>query len=372
MKRALQSGIVVFFLCLLIFPIQTIQAVRGVPGSPDFGYGAWIHPQSTLSIEGVQLLGELPLDWVAVPLDWADVMPQISSSPKLDALDAVINNLTGRGAVVMLRLYNPPDWAKNEQGLNADITAQWLLWLTQRYQPTLRAVELIPAANTRQGWGTTPDPYQYANFFMQVKASLDSHGSDLLLIAGGLQPLTPASNSEDWDDLDFLQALYASGAKTWMPVLSIQMPVLSGDPARPASEEHPFALRHYEQVRQTMLNNDHAEGILWVTLINPPDGTIDIADQKYAQPVQQAEWLKQALIQMRSQLYMGVVFLPSLNPPPASNPFGNQIALLTGQQTFHPFFSALQAVIQQTNPTITSNRPGRPKSIPIPKCQNKK
>jgi|UniRef100_A0A7C4KZA6 hypothetical protein len=372
MKRALQSGIVGFFLCLLIFPLQTIQAVRGVPGSPDFGYGAWIHPQSTLSIEGAQLLGELPLDWVAIPLDWAEAMPQISSSPELGALDAVFNALTGRGTVVMLRLYNPPGWAKTETGLNADITAQWLFWLYQRYQPRLRAVELLPAANTRQGWGNSPDPCQYANFFMEVKTALNSRGSDLLLIAGGLQPLNPASDREDWDDLDFLQDLYNCGAKTWMPVLSIQMPVLSGDPARPASGEDPFALRHYELVRQTMLNNDHAEGILWVTLINPPDGTIDIADQKYAQSVQQAEWLKQALIQMRSQLYMGVVFLSSLNPPPAGNPFGNQTALLTGRQSYHPFYSALQAVIQQTNPSATSNRPGRPKSIPIPKCQNKK
>lgn len=372
MKRIWRSGIVLFFLGVLLFPFQTIQAVRGVPGSPDFGYGAWIHPQSQLILESTQLVSELPLDWVAVPLNWAEVMPEISSAPELGNVDKILNNLTGRGAAVMLRLYNPPGWVKTEHGINADMTAQWLIWLSQRYQPTLKAVELFPAANTRQGWGNTPDPYQYATFYQQVKASLQERGSELVLIAGGLQPLNSSSSPDDWDDLTFLQSLYTYGAKNWMPVLSIQMPMLSGEPSRPASVNDNFALRHYEQVRQVMLANDHAEGILWVTLMNPPDGTIDPADQKFIQLVQQAEWLKQALIQMRSQLYMGVVFLPSLNPPPAGNLFGNQVVLLTAQQTYHPFYSVFQAVIQQTNPSSTSDRPGRPKSIPIPKCLNKK
>jgi len=372
MKRSLQSGIVLFFLGLLLVPLQTIQAVRGVPGSPDFGYGAWIHPQSTLSAESAQIVGEIPLDWVAIPLNWAEVMPEISSAPALDTVDVVMNELNGRGAVVMLRLYNPPDWARSETGINSDITAQWLVWLSQRYPSLLRAVELLPAANTRQGWGNTPDPFQYALFFQEVKASLQARGNDLLLVAGGLQPLNSHSDPEDWDDLAFLQALYAQGAKQWMPILSIQMPMLSGDPARPASAQDHFALRRYEQTRQIMLANDHADGILWVTLLTPPNGTIDSNDQKYTQSVQQAEWLKQALIQMRSQLYMGVVFLPSLNPPPAGSVFGNQTALLTEHKTLHPFYSTLQAIVQQTNPSSTSNRPGRPKTIPIPKCLHKK
>ncbi len=372
MKRSLQSGIVLFFLCVLLVPLQSTQAVRGVPGSPDFGYGAWIHPQAPLSMESAQLVGELPLDWVAIPLDWTEVMPEISSVPDLAILDAVFESLEGRGAMVMLRLYNPPAWAKTENGVNPDFTAQWISWLGQRYPSVLRAIELLPAANTRQGWGNTPNPFQYAVFFQEVQASLQDRGNDILLVAGGLQPLNPHSDAEDWDDLSFLQALYAQGAKNWMPVLSIQMPVLSGEPSRPAPPQDNFALRHYEQIRQIMLVNDHAEGILWVTLLNPPNGTINKADQKYTQPVQQAEWLKQALIQMRSQLYMGVVFLPSLNPPPSSHPFGDQTSLLTEQKTLQPFYSALQAVIQQTNPSSTSNRPGRPKSVPIPKCLNKK
>ncbi len=372
MKRSLQSGIVLIFLTVLVFPLQTIQAIRGVPGSPDFGYGAWIHPQSTISTESTNLVGEIPLDWVAVPLNWAEVMPEISSAPSLNAVDAILNELDGRGAVVMLRLYNPPAWARTESGINSDITAQWLVWLSQRYPSLLRAVELFPAANTRQGWGITPDPSQYAILFQEVKASLQVQGIDLLLIAGGLQPLNPYSEAEDWDDLTFLQALYDHGAKNWMPVLSIQMPLLSGDPARPVTTPNNLALLHYEQIRQVMLANDHVEGILWITLINPPDGTIDKADQKYTQSVQQAEWLKQALIQMRSQLYMGVVFLPSLNPPPSGYPFGGQTTLLTEQKNLHPFYSVLQAVIQQTNPSSTSNRPGRPKTLPIPKCLNKK
>lgn len=370
MKRTLQSGIVVLFLCFLLIPLQTIQAIRGVPGSPEFGYGSWLYPEGGLLLESTQLINELPLDWIAIPLDWGRVMPEMSSAPDIAALDQVMDKLKSTQAVVMFRLVNPPHWAMTETGVNADLTAQWLAWLAQRYQPLLRAVELFPAANTQQGWGRNPDPLEYAMFFQGVQAGLRSRGVDLLLIAAGLQPLNPNSGSQDWDDLTFLQALYQQGAKDWMPVLSIQLPLLSGDATRPPDNGDQFALRHYERVRQTMLANNHQDGVLWVTTLLPPDGKIDSADQKYSQSIQQAEWLKQALIQMRSQLYMGVVFSGSLNPPPAAQP--NQVSLMTAGNTVHPFYSVLEALIHQTNPSSPDARPGRPKTIPIPKCQHKK
>lgn len=372
MKRVLRTGIAIAFLVLLVIPTNTISAIRGLPGSPDFGYGAWLHPYSSLVEPASQIAGDLKLDWVALPLDWAAAMPQMDSAPDIAALDTAMQSLKTHQVAVMISLTNPPAWARNDTGIDVSYTTQWLTWLGNRYAPTLQAVELFPAANTTQGWGAKPDPWQYANLFQQVQATLKENGSPLYLVAAGLQPSSVNSTPDDWNDLDYLQQLYAAGAKDWMPLLSLQMPVLSGDPLRPPSAADQHALRHYEQVRQTMLENGHANGILWITLINPPDGTIDTTDQHFRNGIEQAEWQKQALIQMRSQLYMGVVFIQNLNPPSSENPLFAQTALITSHATFHPFYSVLQALIQQTNPTTGVDRPGRPKSAPIPKCLYKK
>ncbi len=369
MKNFLRSGIAVLFLLLLVIPIS---AIRGVPGSPDFGYGAWLHPHGSQVETASQVAGDLKLDWVALPLDWATAMPQHDSAPDMVALDAAMHSLKARQVAVMISLTNPPAWARSEAGINPFYTAQWLAWLSNRYPSTLQAVELFPAANTLHGWGATPNPQQYAAFFQQVQAALKEKGSRIYLVAAGLQPSGVNSNPVDWNDLEFLQQLYAAGAKEWMPLLSLQMPLLSGDPVRPPSAADRHALRHYEQVRQVMLDNGHTNGILWITLINPPNGTIKADDQHLLNGVEQAEWQKQALIQMRSQLYMGVVFIQNLNPPSSENPLFAQTSLITSQQTFHPFYSVLQALIQQTNPHAGMDRPGRPKSAPIPKCLNKK
>ena len=61
-------------ICALVFgfvPVTSVQAVRGVPGSTEFGYGAWLHPTGEYFDQGLALVQDFGLDWIGIEIDWA-------------------------------------------------------------------------------------------------------------------------------------------------------------------------------------------------------------------------------------------------------------------------------------------------------------
>lgn len=359
--------------CVLIIsflPFQTAQAASGIPGSPDFGYGAWLYLDGKYFDQGLALLQDLHLDWVAIEVDWAELAETSSSQINTTRLDQAVNAAAASGTAVMLSLTNAPDWAMTVNGPDASAATDLILTIWQKYGEQVFAVELFPGANTTYGWGANPNPSAYADLFLQVKNGLSQAGSPLLLIAGGLQPLQSGASSSDWNDLAFLRGLYAAGAASWMPVLSLQFSQLTGSPLQSTSEKG-TTLRHYEAVRQIMNDFDHSNGLLWMTRLNAPDGTITLDDQQYASGQRQTEWLQQSLVQVRSQLYVGVVFAHNLNPAESNLSVHGRDALVLEAGSIHPFYSVFKAIIHQTNPESGPTRPGMPKSNNLLKCKYK-
>lgn len=360
-------------ICALVFgilPVGRVNAAHGVPGSPEFGYGAWLHTDGPYFDQGLSLLQDLALDWVAIDVDWSALQTAPSAAIDNSRLDRAFAAASRGGTAVLISLTNPPDWAMSTIGPDAKTAADLILALSARYGESLCAVELFPGGNTFAGWRANPDPVRYAALFTYVQQNLNAAGSSIHLIAGGLRPLASGSNPVDWNDLDFLRGLYAAGAKDWMPILSIQLPSLSGKPLQINQDSTP-SLRHYEAVRQVMLENGHTTGRLWVTLINAPDGTISASDSIYADQQHQTEWLQQALIQVRSQLYIGAAIFHNLNPASNDTALYRSDALVLDKTTVHPFYAVFKAIIRQTNPDPVTARPGRPKGNTLLKSKYK-
>jgi len=369
MKRIVFTALILLVLLSCLAP-RNVQAVAGVPGSPEFGYGAWLHPDGKYFQEGLNSLSDLQLDWIAVDLDWAKWMPDPGKTPDVSALDRVMQSAAGSGIAVMISISNPPTWAVTKQGPDAIVTSQTLVFLATRYAGILQAVELFPAANTFEGWNASPDPAAYARMYTDVKTSLTSLGIDIFLVAAGLHPVAQTS-ARAWNDLDFLRGLYAAGAAQWLDVIGLRLNHLTGNPLNTSQEGMSFGLRHYEAVRQVMLDNNHPSGMIWITQLCVPDGTINSGDKVYQNSQRQAEWLQQTAIQIRSQLYMGVVFFQNINPPSSSAAEFGKIALILSSDSFHPFYSVLKAIIQQTHPVGQEQSSGRPKSNSLLKCKYK-
>lgn len=340
--------IVIWALLFCLTAIDPAAAARGVPGSPEFGVGATLRLNGADLSDGLKLAGNLKLDWISIPISWSELQPKAGKAPVWSKLDSAITLASQNGLAVMISISRAPDWASTSKGPDATKTADLAVALTQRYAGSLHAIELFPGANLKNSWGANPSPKHYLRLFETVQKQLATAGSSVLLVAGGLTPLAPDSTS-GMNDLKFLQGLYDAGARSSVSVISLRLSNTTGEPLKPSSGD-PRTLRHYEDIRAVMLDNGHTSGLLWITRLNAPNGKINEDDKKFSETDAQADWLARALLQARSQLYIGVVFIQNLNP--TADASTSDSMLLAGQKT-HPFVDLLRAM--SLNPSNASN-----------------
>ena len=336
-------------------------AFPGAPSSTQFGFGAVLYPQGHSVPEALKVAADLGLDWISVPVAWSDYQSDPASSPHLDALDAILTYAGDHKIGVMLSISRAPGWAQTAHGPDPDSTAQFVATLYQRYPQSLQAVELFPGANTRAGWGSPADAGAYNTLFRRVADKLHQLRAPVVLVAAGLQPLSASPAAGDVDDLAFLKRLYQLGAASVMPVISIQYTDLAEDVLRyPDGAEH-RVFRHYEEVRRVMVENQHKKGLIWITHLSLPSGTIGTSGSAIIDEVAQANWLSQVYLQSRAQLYIGVSMAQSLNPGPEGSTAAGVPSLLLGENRYHPFYAILKDMISLNKTGSVINKPGKPK-----------
>lgn len=335
------------------------QAGRGIPGSPEFGYGARLELDGPYLEEALELAADTHFDWLAVTLRWNTLQTDAAYSARLDQVMAFAAR---NSLAVMISLTQPPTAALTATGPDPAQTAALLTALSKRYGSPFAAVELFPGANTRAGWGANPDPNAYAQFYNQVQSQLQSAALPLLLVGCGLQPLSGLSTSGDLHDLEFLSRVYQAGA--YPPVISVLLNNVTGDPLAAPGSGQPV-LRHYEEIRQVMVSAGQEKALLWITAFRAPSGTISSSVVNSAvENEQQNVLLYQMMAQMRSQLYIGVAFYESLNP--ASN-IPTRSALIPSDSQYHPFVAVFREIVSHNGGLILLPRYGRSKDQGIEK-----
>ncbi len=294
----------ILILVLCATPFQ-VNAADGLPGFPKFGYGARINVQNEDLVTAITTARNVDLDWLAIDYDWTEIWPSPNIDPDLSQLDDLMKGAYSHDLSVLVSITNPPNWALTKDGPDLELTARIASQLAMRYPATLLAIEPFPGANTQKGWGADPDPYQYANLVKTVHTVLQKVNPDIVVVAAGLEPVTfgPA----DIDDLTFLKALYGHGSVSYMPVIGLRLSNISTIPTEPPLSTNGNTLRHYESIREIMLQNDHRKGLIWITGFSWDSNTV------YS-PENQATWLKQAFLMMRAQLYIGTAFIQNLSP----------------------------------------------------------
>jgi hypothetical protein len=328
---------------------RTAWSNSGTPDSTKFGYGARLDiygAEVGLALKAADSIG---MDWIGMDLDWARVWPDRETDPQLEALDFVMRKTSGYDLATLISITNPPRWALTAKGPDQVATAQLVLLLAERYQQNYLAIELFPGANTVKGWGAEPDPVAYKTLLKSSWKALQSSGSPVLLVAGGLKPSAANKQKGDMGDLEYLSDLYRSGAEDFMPVVSLRLPAVPADLLADPQDGSVAVLRHYEAIRKIMTKYSHSSGLIWITGYTcPVQGLRSIDDQ--------AEWINQSYQQMRSQLYIGAVFLDGLNPP-GKNSAPDHLYLIhkDGLQTrLHPALAAIGKLItlDRTGQTI--------------------
>jgi hypothetical protein len=323
-KRVVITLLLVLFLGL---PPSPALAATGLPDSPEFGYGARLDVWGQQINPAVSAAAAMGLDWLAVDFNWARYWPEASVLPDLHNLYQVMGAAKRGNLHVMISITNAPAWAITSSGPDPNLTAGLVLSLYRLFPDTLLAAELFPAANQSSAWGAKPNPQAYADMLKIAQATLYEAGADIVLVAGGLTPLGPEPSEADIDEINYLKSLYMAGASAFMPVVSVRLTGITGDPLAAPQGSDSIRLRHYEQLRKVMLENEHASGLIWITGFAWPEGMSQVNGRALINLDEQARWLNQAYRLLRSQLYIGVAFFDQLNPPDQTERAANSAAL---------------------------------------------
>ena len=305
MRRGTIGVLILVWLVMLFGGVRGTSAAGQGTSSPPFGYGIRL----TLEDDGLEKViaqaGQLQFDWLAVDYAWTTYQPDPEQPPDFQTLDRVMAAARASNMKALISITGAPDWALTASGPKAGATVRLTRQLAARYPDQIRALELFPAANTRAGWGASPDPAAYADFYLHVQNELNEEHPELTLLAAGLLPVQVVPSREAINDLDYLDGLFAAGIARRPLALSLRSSEPAGEERRGRGALDPAVSQHYQAARQVMLAHDHRQGMIWMTGFAAP---ADQAEAGVGFREDQGLWLQETYLLIRSQLYIQAAF----------------------------------------------------------------
>ena len=318
----------------------------GLPNSPEFGYGSYLDPYGAYVDDSINLSKNIGINWIALEFNWSKRWPDPNQYPDLDQFGLAISKIKEQKQSIMVSITNPPDWAMTETGPDARITAHLVTSLARVYSGAIQVVELYPGANTAEGWSADPDPKAALQVLQSTVEALESYQLDVYPILS-LTPVQVSAKSSDWNDLDFLKALYDLGAADMMPLVGLSFTQVQGNPMADPVDQELSVLRHYELIRKVMLEYNHRQGLIWITRFSWPNVSVE---PNMKSPDAQAYWLNQAYELMKGQLYLGAAFFAQLNPPSVDSKISS---LIFPDHSLHPAAPMLSQWLDASSYTPT-------------------
>jgi hypothetical protein len=179
-------------------------------------------------------------------------------------LDNVIRAAQGEQLPLVLRVDETPDWAGGSPG-NADLGAveEFYAAMAAHSKGKVVAYEILNEPNLPFEWGGPPDPAGYTAFMKAAYRGVKSQDPDAMIIGGGPSPNTGGYGGTI-EDTDFLNGMYAAGAKGFMDALGVHNYGGNAEPERDPGDCG-ICFRRAEMYRSLMVKHGDAGTPIWAT-----------------------------------------------------------------------------------------------------------
>ena len=205
--------------------------------------------------------------------------------------DAVIEHAQQQGIKIVARLGYVPTWARPKDSVTSYLDqahyadfGDFVAAFAQRYKGRVYGIIIWNEPNTNFEWGERPvDPVAYTALLKVAYARAKEQDPDLKVLAGALAPnLAPPGATDTMNDLEYLDKLYAAGAKDYFDLLAAHAYGWKAPADEPPS---PTAVnfRRTELLRQIMVKyGDDAKHVMvteggwndyphWTKAVTPPE-----------------------------------------------------------------------------------------------------
>lgn len=314
------------------------KADKDVSESLELNFGAHVDifgPHIDLAMETAK---NSNLEWIAINVDWARLQPSHDQKPNSQQLENALNLASVNQLKIMISITNAPDWAMAEIGPDYGATSRIIQELLSKYD-AIYAVELFPGANTLHGWGTIPNPNAYMAVLITANKIIKQYDRPIKLIVGGF---SPTISEYDIPESTYLENLYQLQGKTLLSIISIRYPNVAQDILVNPIPENQSALRRYETLRNVMINNNHPNGLIWISQFSWPN------EAKFTTG-QQSGWLITVYNQIKTHLYIQATFFNQLNPQENINSSENfsENSFISSDGKIHPGIKIIKQLMSQ-------------------------
>lgn len=266
----------------LLLPAALPRAARAAP--VPFAYGVSVDSPDPRALALARAAGFTHVRMVVAwpSLEPSPGAPAWEASPEND-LDHVLGPAGRAGLRLVLRVDGVPGWAGGAPA-RADLAAVRGFYerLARRGVGVVAAYEVLNEPNLPREWGGPPSPAGYAAFLRAAYLGVKAGDPDALVLGGGPAPNTGGLGGTV-EDLDFLEGMYAAGARGAMDALAVHNYGGDSPPERDPGDCG-ICFRRAERYRAVMERHGDAGTPVWAT----EWGYV----QDPGRPIGQHDWMK--------------------------------------------------------------------------------
>jgi len=207
-------------------PRQTVHT-----SNPKMG----VHTRLTDEVEEwkikktLELVREMGTPWIVDYFPWGYIEDDEGEFDWAHA-DLVVDHARQQGLTVVARLGFVPHWARPEGAVTSYLDeahyphlANFVREFAARFKGRIKYIVIWNEPNTNFEWGYRPvDPAGYVRMLQAVYPAAKQGNPEVQILAGALAPvLAPPGATDAMNDLEYLQKMYAAGAKDYFDILAV-------------------------------------------------------------------------------------------------------------------------------------------------------
>jgi polysaccharide biosynthesis protein PslG len=277
-RRAIASG-TLGLAATACFPSQASRAPRTIPQTDvnPWGTNTFLHKEveDWKKRQTFKLIREAGIGWVKQQFPWEELeQPRKGqfydtkyNQVTWDKFDTLVKLAEEHGVKLIARLDRPPTWARADKTNaerppdNFDDYGDFVAMVAARYKGRVNHFQIWNEPNLGEEWTGKPDPAEYVRLLKNAYTKIKAANSDAVVLSAPL-----AINTENGpihlNELDFLDQMYAAGAKSFFDVLSANAYGMDKPPSD-APNRSTLNFRRAELLRQVMEKNGDSGKAVW-------------------------------------------------------------------------------------------------------------
>jgi polysaccharide biosynthesis protein PslG len=225
---------------------------------------------------GLEMTREMGARWIVEFFPWPYYEPR-KGSYDWAAADRIVDHANRQGLTVIARLGFVPEWARPREvdGVPTTVTyldaagsahfAEFAAAFAAHFRGKVRHFVILNEPNLNFEWGLRRvDPAGYVDVLKAVYPAIKRAQPEAIVLAGALAPTVEINPDVALNDLTYLKAMYAAGAKPYFDALAIHNYGQTLPPGAPAAPDV-VNFRRAELLRAIMVDNGDAIKDAYIT-----------------------------------------------------------------------------------------------------------